>query len=1318
MASKNLKVALQVQADLNQAKREVGSLKDAIQDTSKVADAATASQAKTSKAVAVTADEVKKLSGATNLKDGVKQLSDYENWLSKTSVASKNVADSNSLIEKSITSLTPHLTALIGLSGGFIAVAVDTLNKAVELKNLSNLSGTNVEQFQYYVAGAKKVGIEQEKLGDIFKDTRDKVGDFIATGGGELQDFFENVAPKVGVTAEQFKKLSGPEALQLFFNTLRQAGVSENEMVFYLESIADEGSALIPLLEQGGAGFKKFGDAAKEAGAILSQDTVENAVKAKSALGDFQNSVTGVTNTLVANAAPAIVFVAENLDVLVRAGLIVASVFAGRMITATAATTIAFIAGRIEAIKYQMALASMAGIATTTAARLTTLSTVSRLLTAAGGLPGLAIAAAGVAASFLLMPSSSDEASDSLEDQSKSVADLAEEYKKLEATQQRVLLREAIAQTEKLTVAYREQKNELLGLVDSIRHSSDVSDQSKKKAEALFEQYRQGKITAGQLATGINGLKDVSDSLKGSIDRQAGSTNKAATELNKKNQVVSAYGGQVASATILTDGMGESLKNVGSNADNAATKVKGLGKAYDDYVAKLSTTTMDNKMIAGSMQSGLSEQEARMRQELLNAKNADPKATQTYGALTPAEIASIKSSISAEENVKNIAEQRKKQEEAVTKEKEKQTKLALTQKAISAASNEQTRNMLMVYQALSKAGLPDSSARYFTAEIGREGSYLDENLFGSHKDANNGYTNTGMISWQKGRSTKLMAFLQSQGVLDDKGQIKQTQEALDAQAEFLVNELFTNKAYSTSKNALLSGKDYKNLQQTVGNNYIGWDIKANTLSQSAVNKNVTRMDGYKNQLDSLLGADPSAMLGDFSKISKIREDFNKAEVQQEQNRISLRESYYSDEEKALSEHNKRISDLNKAGYSDTELKALLEKENQRYEDVLSKRPEILKRVQDSLTSLNESFLRSSDNDLQADLNAVDEKWKQPKADLASLMMSEPDPLQANEYQQMLVKIDFVIDQEKLTLQFNDAMKQLEELQSLRSQRQENLKIQNDAGQISRFQYSDGLDAIDAEMLPTMQTLADQAKVLAENLGDAFSVAKIENFTASLANVDTESKKFLPTLGQIEEKIAGGMTDAIMAWADGTQSAGDAFKQFASDFLREIAQMILKQMIFNAIKAASSAMGYSDGGLVTGFARGGYTGAGGKFQPAGVVHKDEFVIRKESTSQPGAKEFLWSFNQNGMEALNKFKGYADGGLVDAPNITVPDIQAPKLNDPAAQIASATSFNANQNFYLVDDPARILDVLKSGASQENLVVMMSRDPAKFKSALKIG
>ena len=162
-------------------------------------------------------------------------------------------------------------------------------------------------------------------------------------------------------------------------------------------------------------------------------------------------------------------------------------------------------------------------------------------------------------------------------------------------------------------------------------------------------------------------------------------------------------------------------------------------------------------------------------------------------------------------------------------------------------------------------------------------------------------------------------------------------------------------------------------------------------------------------------------------------------------------------------------------------------------------------------------------------------------------------------------------------------------------------------------------------------------------------------------------------------------------------------------------MILKQMIFNAVRAA---MGYADGGLVTGFATGGYTGAGGKYQPAGIVRKDEFVIRKESTSQTGAKEFLTYFNRYGMDALNKFnKGYADGGLVAAPNVQMPNVPAPQLVDNTAQIAQSSSFNASQNFYLVDDPARILDTLNSSKGQENIVVMMSRDPSKFKAALKI-
>jgi lambda family phage tail tape measure protein len=75
----------------------------------------------------------------------------------------------------------------------------------------------------------------------------------------------------------------------------------------------------------------------------------------------------------------------------------------------------------------------------------------------------------------------------------------------------------------------------------------------------------------------------------------------------------------------------------------------------------------------------------------------------------------------------------------------------------------------------------------------------------------------------------------------------------------------------------------------------------------------------------------------------------------------------------------------------------------------------------------------------------------------------------------------------------------------------------------------------------------------------------------------------------------------------------------------------------AVSAGSTAAGYSADVLSKwpGLSDGGWTGPGGKYEPKGVVHGDEFVIRKEVVQQPGMRGYL--------ERLNK-KGYADGGYV--------------------------------------------------------------------------
>jgi len=112
------------------------------------------------------------------------------------------------------------------------AMAVSSIKAAKEIVGLARVANSSVQEFQKMAFGAKSVGVEAGQLSDILKDMSDRVGDFLTTGGGEMADFFEKIAPQVGVTAEQFRKLSGPDALQLYVSSLEKANLSQSEMIF------------------------------------------------------------------------------------------------------------------------------------------------------------------------------------------------------------------------------------------------------------------------------------------------------------------------------------------------------------------------------------------------------------------------------------------------------------------------------------------------------------------------------------------------------------------------------------------------------------------------------------------------------------------------------------------------------------------------------------------------------------------------------------------------------------------------------------------------------------------------------------------------------------------------------------------------------------------------------------------------------------------------------------------------------------------------------------------------------------------------------
>jgi hypothetical protein len=210
--------------------------------------------------------------------------------------------------EKSVDDFAVKVGAGVAVAGAALsAMVLNTTRAAEEINRFAQLSGTTTESFQMMAAGASTVGIQTDKLADIFKDVQDKVGDFMQTGGGALADFFENIAPKVGVTAEQFRKLSGPQALQLYISSLEKANLSQSDMIFYLEAIASDSSLLLPLMRDNGKAMQEFGEKAKASGQIMSDDLIKNSVEFRRQMEQVTGILKGFANQVTALVLPALI---------------------------------------------------------------------------------------------------------------------------------------------------------------------------------------------------------------------------------------------------------------------------------------------------------------------------------------------------------------------------------------------------------------------------------------------------------------------------------------------------------------------------------------------------------------------------------------------------------------------------------------------------------------------------------------------------------------------------------------------------------------------------------------------------------------------------------------------------------------------------------------------------------------------------------------------------------------------------------------------------------------------------------------------------
>jgi hypothetical protein len=204
--------------------------------------------------------------------------------------------------------------------GGALTIGLvrDTLRATAQIDNLSKVAGVSVERFQELAIGVRQFGVEQDKLADILKDVNDKFGDFAQTGAGPLADFFENIAPKVGLTAAKFADLSSEQKLGAYIQALRDANVSQADMTFYMEALASDATLLAGAFSDNGAAMQEMIDKARSLGIILDEQTIKKAREAQTSLDLMSEVITMKLAQALVNIAPLLTATASGVEAIAR----------------------------------------------------------------------------------------------------------------------------------------------------------------------------------------------------------------------------------------------------------------------------------------------------------------------------------------------------------------------------------------------------------------------------------------------------------------------------------------------------------------------------------------------------------------------------------------------------------------------------------------------------------------------------------------------------------------------------------------------------------------------------------------------------------------------------------------------------------------------------------------------------------------------------------------------------------------------------------------------------------------------------------------
>ena len=439
--------------------------------------------------------------------------------------------------------------------------------------------------------------------------------------------------------------------------------------------------------------------------------------------------------------------------------------------------------------------------------------------------------------------------------------------------------------------------------------------------------------------------------------------------------------------------------------------------------------------------------------------------------------------------------------------------------------------------------------------------------------------------------------------------------------------------------------------------------------QSAVDAKYARLNG---QLNNRKGGGGGG--GKSKKDSAYEEETKAAEAAYKRQQVLLKQSLLN-QELTQEQYNTRILAAEMLLYQQKiDIAKKYGKDTVSFENsLLDKRLAIQQRFQSALDKTDKEFVKQMEEDEKEAERLMKEFCDQFDEQIEAEMESFPDPIKRlAELTEKALTDEMATRQGKMEVvrqDYADELLALEEMHDMQLISEEEFLARKRAlhqdtakkiAQINTQSFENAvnvassfLDAVgnmmgaiqDAELA---QLDAQKEKELSLAGDNAEERQKIEeDFEAK--KLETQKKYADIDMGiNIAKTVANGAVAAIKAFADlGPIAGGIMAGVIAVTTIAEIATIIAQR---NAIKNASPSSAPSTSAAAvkgTGFWEGGYTGDGGRLEPAGIVHRGEYVVPQPILRDPDVAAKVASIEtiRRRTSSSNTLPGYAEGGYTE-------------------------------------------------------------------------